>query len=55
MEYAAMMAMQHKNFNSKYVNDCANYFDAGGLQRPSKTGAPKREQEHIYLQKETVK
>lgn len=51
MEYAAMMAMQHKNFNSKYVNDCANYFDAGGLQRPSQTGAPKREQEHIYLQK----
>jgi hypothetical protein len=55
MEYAATMALQHKNFGSNYVNDCASYFDAGGLQRPTQTGAPKREHNTLYLQKDIAK
>jgi len=49
MEYAATMAMQHMKFNSSYVNDCAKFFDAGGLNRPQNTGAPNRNLKHAYL------
>lgn len=51
MEYASTMAIQHQKFYSSYVNDCAKYFDENGLNRPQKTGAPKRDLQHIYLQK----
>ena len=53
MEYACKMALRHKNFSHKYVNDCAAFFDAGGLLRPTQTGAPKRTLEATYLDKNT--
>ena len=49
MEYASTMAMQHKDFSHKYVINCSTYFDAGGLKRPSQTGAPKRTANSMYL------
>ena len=55
MEYAATMALQHNHFSSNYVNDCAAYFDSGGLQRPTQTGAPKREHHTLYLQNDIAK
>ena len=54
MEYASTMALQHRNFGSSYVNDCAAFFEAGGTLRPTQTGAPKRELSTLYLQNKTA-
>ena len=51
IEQLISRAIQHQKFYSSYVNDCAKYFDENGLNRPQKTGAPKRNLQHIYLQK----
>ena len=51
MEYAATMARQHEKFSSAYVKNCAEHFDSTGLGRVQKSGAPKRELNHLYLHK----
>lgn len=49
MEYAATMALQHSRFQSEYINSCTVFFDRGGLNQSTKTGAPKRNSNHIYI------
>jgi len=51
MEYAASMAMQHRNFSFNYINNCVDFFERGGLETRTQTGAPKRNLSHVYLQK----
>jgi transposase len=51
MEYASKMALQHQKFNSSYFIDCVKYFDTSALNSPINTGAPSRQQKHLYLHK----
>ena len=49
MEYASAQALQHKRYNSKYINSCAEFFEKGGTLRTAPDLAPKRDLNQIYV------
>jgi hypothetical protein len=51
MEYAAGMALQHQRYASKYVSECAHFFEAGGTLRSVPSEAPKRDARFNFVQK----
>jgi len=49
MEYAATLALEHKNFSSQYINNCSEMFDNRRLVKIVKAAPPKRDNFNIYV------